>query len=419
MGYTGTMQTLADQRILLGISGSIAAYKSAELTRRLRECGAEVRVVMTPAATEFITPLTLQAVSGNSVHTRLLEHAAEAAMGHIELARWADLILIAPATANCIARLSNGLADDLLTTLCLASEAPLFLAPAMNRQMWQHPATQENITRLQARGATLLGPASGAQACGETGPGRLPEPEELVQALAAVGGRCQLAGVKVLVSAGPTREFIDPVRYLSNRSSGRMGYAVAVAAVAAGATVTLVSGPVSLAPPAQVQRINVTTAAQMQGEILRCAGTSDIFIATAAVADYRARTPALQKLKKQQAELLLPLEQTPDILAEVAALPAPPFTVGFAAETDNLHANAQQKLARKKLNMIAANRVGDGLGFDSDENALEVFWPGGSESLATAPKDTLARQLLDLVAARYRAHLAQAGEAAVAQDVSG
>ncbi len=418
MGYTGAMQTLVGKRILLGITGGIAAYKSAELTRRLRDQGAVVRVVMTPAATQFITPLTLQAVSGHRVHTELLDHEAEAAMGHIELARWADLILIAPATANFIARLSNGLADDLLLTLCLASAAPLFLAPAMNQQMWQHPATQENIARLQARGVSLLGPARGAQACGETGPGRLLEPEELARALTAVGSKGQLAGINMLVSAGPTREFIDPVRYLSNRSSGRMGYAVARAAAAAGATVTLVSGPVTLAPPARVKLIDVTSAAQMRDGILGCAAASDIFVATAAVADYRAPAPAPQKLKKQGAELLLSLEQTPDILAEVAALPKAPFTVGFAAETDNLHANAQHKLTQKKLNMIAANRVGDGLGFEREENALEIFWPGGSESLATAPKETLARQLLDIIAVRYRAHVAQVGENAAAQTAS-
>ena len=411
------MQTLADKRILLGVTGGIAAYKSAELARRLREQGASVRVVMTPAATEFITPLTLQALSGNPVHTELLDHGAEAAMGHIELARWADLILIAPATANFIARLSHGLADDLLSTLCLASEAPLFLAPAMNRQMWQHPATQENIARLQSRGVTLLGPADGVQACGETGPGRLLEPEELARALAGAGRTHQLAGVNVLVSAGPTREFIDPVRYLSNRSSGRMGYAVARAAEAAGAAVTLVSGPVTLAPPPRVKLIDVTTAAQMRTEILDCAAASDIFIAAAAVADYRARTPARRKMKKKETELLLPLAQTPDILAEVAARPDAPFTVGFAAETDNLHANAQQKLVQKNLNMIAANRVGDGLGFDSAENALEVFWPDGSESLGTAPKETLARQLLDIIAARYREHGAQTLQQSRQQDV--
>ena len=396
------MQSLKDKRILLGITGGIAAYKSAELTRRLRDHGAEVRVVMTPAATEFIAPLTLQALSGNSVHTDLLDHEAEAAMGHIELARWADAVVIAPATANFLARLSNGLADDLLSTLCLATAAPLLIAPAMNRQMWQNPATQENIARLQARGITLLGPDSGSQACGETGPGRLLDPEELVHAIISSGRSNQLAGLSVLVSAGPTREFIDPVRYLSNRSSGRMGYAVAGAAEEAGATVTLVSGPVSLAAPARVRTIEVVSAGQMQSEVLAAAADCDIFVSAAAVADYRSGEAAQQKLKKKNTGLLLRLEKTPDILAEVAALDKPPFTVGFAAETENLHDNAKKKLKSKNLDMIAANRVGDGLGFDREENALEVLWTGGSESLTTAPKDKLARQLVEIIIARYR-----------------
>lgn len=396
------MQSLTDKRIVLGITGGIAAYKSAELVRRLRDRGAEVRVVMTPAAAEFITPLTLQALSGNPVHTDLLDHAAEAAMGHIELARWADAVVIAPATANFIARLSNGLADDLLSTLCLATNAPLLVAPAMNRQMWQNPATQENIARLQARGVTLLGPASGAQACGETGPGRLIDPEELVQAIVSAGRTNRLAGVSVLVSAGPTREFIDPVRYISNRSSGRMGYAMAKAAEEAGATVTLVSGPVSLTPPARVRVIDITSSGQMHSEILAAAATCDIFISSAAVADYRTREAAPNKMKKKDTDPVLRLEKTPDILAEVATLPNAPFTVGFAAETENLADNAKQKLKSKNLDMIAANRVGDGLGFDVEENALEVFWPGGTQSLGTAPKENLARQLMEIIVARYR-----------------
>ncbi len=396
------MQSLTDKRILVGISGGIAAYKSAELVRRLRDHGAAVRVVMTPAATEFITPLTLQALSGNPVHTDLLDHEAEAAMGHIELARWADVVVVAPATANFIARLSNGLADDLLSTLCLATAAPLLVAPAMNRQMWQNPATRDNIERLQARGVVLLGPDSGAQACGETGPGRLLEPGELVEAIVAAGRTNRLAGVSVLVSAGPTREFIDPVRYLSNRSSGRMGYAVARAAEEAGATVTLVSGPVTLAAPARVRVIEVVSAQQMQAEVLAAAPACDIFVSAAAVADYRTGKAAAQKMKKKESDLLLRLEKTPDILAQVAALDSPPFTVGFAAETENLHDNAKKKLKAKNLDMIAANRVGDGLGFDSEENALDVFWAGGSSSLATAPKEKLAGQLVELISARYR-----------------
>ena len=413
------MQALANKRILLGISGGIAAYKSAELTRRLRDQGATVRVVMTPAATEFITPLTLQALSGNPVHTDLLDHGAEAAMGHIELARWADMIVIAPATANFIARLGNGLADDLLSTLCLATTAPLLVAPAMNQQMWQNPATQENIARLQDRGITLLGPASGAQACGETGPGRLLDPDELVPAIIAAGRTNALGGVRVMVSAGPTREFIDPVRYLSNRSSGKMGYAVARAAEEVGASVTLVSGPVVLAAPARVRVIEVVSAGQMHASVLAEAASCDIFISAAAVADYRSRETALQKMKKQDAGILLRLEQTPDILSEVAALASPPFTVGFAAETEHLADNAKQKLANKNLDMIAANRVGDGLGFDSDENALDVYWPGGSQSLGSASKEKLARQLMEIIVVRYREKSQEQLQKPVLKDVSG
>ena len=412
------MQALADKRVLLGISGGIAAYKSAELTRRLRDQGATVRVVMTPAATEFITPLTLQALSGNPVHTDLLDHGAEAAMGHIELARWADMIVIAPATANFIARLSNGLADDLLSALCLATTAPLLVAPAMNQQMWQNPATQENIARLQDRGITLLGPASGAQACGETGPGRLLEPDEIVPAIIAAGRTNTLTGVSVMVSAGPTREFIDPVRYLSNRSSGKMGYAVARAAEEAGASVTLVSGPVALTPPARVRVIEVVSAGQMHDSILKEAESCDIFISAAAVADYRSRETVLQKMKKQDSGILLRLEKTPDILSEVATLANPPFTVGFAAETEYLADNAKQKLANKKLDMIAANQVGDGLGFDSDENALDVYWPGGSQSLGTASKEKLARQLMEIIVARYREKSQEQSQKPVLKDVS-
>ena len=395
------MQSLVNKRILLGITGGVAAYKSAELTRRLRDQGAAVRVVMTPAATEFITPLTLQALSGNPVHTELLDHNAEAAMGHIELARWADRVVIAPASANFIARLSNGLADDLLSTLCLATNAPLLIAPAMNRQMWLNPATQENISRLQARKTTLLGPAAGDQACGETGPGRLLEPDEIVQAIAASFKTGQLAGTRVMVTAGPTREFIDPVRYLSNRSSGRMGYAVARAAMESGAEVMLVSGPVALEPPDRVQVVEVVSARQMREAVLADVPLFDIFISAAAVADYRCVETAGQKIKKADAGMALQLKKTPDILFEVSSLSNPPFTVGFAAETESLAANAKQKLMNKKLDMIAANQVGNGVGFDSEFNALDVHWPGGSQFLETAPKEKLARQLMELIVKRY------------------
>ncbi len=402
ISYTSDMGILANKRILLGVTGGIAAYKSAELTRRLRAEGAEVKVVMTPAAQAFITPLTLQALSGHPVHVELLDHEAEAAMSHIALARWADRIVAAPASANFIARLSHGLADDLLSTLCLASAAPLLLAPAMNQQMWLNSATQENVRRVQTRGAVLLGPAAGSQACGETGPGRMAEPDEIVRALGDSFSSGRLAGLRVLVTAGPTREFIDPVRYLSNCSSGRMGYAIARAAVEAGAEALLVSGPVALAPPERAQLVEVVSAEQMREAVLAALASCDIFISAAAVADYRSAETAPRKLKKNAARPRLQLEKTPDILLEAASQKKPPFTVGFAAETENLAVNAKQKLAAKKLDMIAANQVGDGCGFESEFNALEVHWPDGSQRLELAPKEKLARQLVELIAARYR-----------------
>lgn len=409
------MGILANKRILLGVTGGIAAYKSAELTRRLRAEGAEVKVVMTPAAQAFITPLTLQALSGNPVHVELLDHEAEAAMSHIALARWADRIVAAPASANFIARLSHGLADDLLSTLCLASAAPLLLAPAMNQQMWLNSATQENVRRVQTRGAVLLGPAAGSQACGETGPGRMAEPDEIVRALGDSFSSGRLAGLRVLVTAGPTREFIDPVRYLSNCSSGRMGYAIARAAVEAGAEALLVSGPVALAPPERAQLVEVVSAEQMREAVLAALASCDIFISAAAVADYRSAETAPRKLKKSAARPRLQLEKTPDILLEAASQKEPPFTVGFAAETENLAANAKQKLADKKLDMIAANQVGDGCGFESEFNALEVYWPGGSQRLELAPKEKLARQLVELIAARHRKKTAPKSRRAAAK----
>ncbi|HEY5789069.1 MAG TPA: bifunctional phosphopantothenoylcysteine decarboxylase/phosphopantothenate--cysteine ligase CoaBC [Gammaproteobacteria bacterium] len=394
---------LANRRILLGITGGIAAYKSAELVRQLVTAGAQVRVAMTPAAQQFITPLTLQALSGRPVHTELLDPAAEAAMGHIELARWAELVLVAPASADFLARHAHGLANDLLSTLCLASRAPLAVAPAMNTGMWEHPATQANLALLRDRGVVLLGPAAGDLACGETGAGRMLEPAELCAALGGLLGGGRLAGLRVLVSAGPTREALDPVRYLSNRSSGRMGYAVAAAAQAAGARVTLVSGPVALPTPAGVERVDVESAAQMHAAVLERAAGCDIYIGTAAVADYRPRAPAAAKIKKSAPALQLELERTEDILAAVAALPGGPFTVGFAAETDNVADYARAKLADKGLDLIAANRVGAGLAFDQEENQLELFWPGGSQALPTARKDLLAQQLIDRIAERYHA----------------
>jgi phosphopantothenoylcysteine decarboxylase/phosphopantothenate--cysteine ligase len=395
------MNTLSGKHILLGVTGGIAAYKSAELVRRLREQGAQVRVVMTSAAKRFITPLTLQALSGHAVHSELLDPATEAAMGHIELARWADALLVAPASADFIARVAQGRANDLLAAVCLACEAPLAVAPAMNRAMWENAATRDNIALLRQRGVHIYGPADGSQACGETGPGRLPEPGELAEQLAGLFRSGALAGVRIVVTAGPTREAIDPVRYISNRSSGKMGYAVAAAAVEAGAMVTLVSGPVSLPCPDRVERIVVETADEMRQAVLERIAGMDIFIATAAVADYRPRTVAAGKIRKSAPDMTLLLERNPDILAAVAAVAGGPFTVGFAAETGDVESRAMEKLRAKGLDMIAANKVGAGLGFEADDNALHVLWNGGSIPLERTRKDRLARQLLEVIATRY------------------
>jgi phosphopantothenoylcysteine decarboxylase/phosphopantothenate--cysteine ligase len=397
------MGTLTEKRILLGVTGGIAAYKSAELVRRLRDDGADVRVVMTAGARQFITALTLQALSGNPVRSELLDADQEQAMGHIALARWADLVLVAPASADFMARLAHGRADDLLSALCLAADVPLLVAPAMNVEMWNNLATRANAELLRGRGITLLGPASGAQACGETGLGRMLEAAQLLDALRTHFQGDRLSGLNVLVTAGPTREPIDPVRFLSNRSSGRMGYAVARAASEAGAAVTLVSGPVALPVPEHVRHIAVDSALQMHDAVLADVADTDIFIAAAAVADYRCATPAAHKLKKRDAVLALELVRTPDILATVAALARPPFTVGFAAETEALRANAQQKLRDKKLDMIAANQVGPGLGIDTEDNELQVYWDDGSRTLERASKEQLARRLIALVADRFHA----------------
>ncbi len=396
------MSRLVQRRILLGVTGGIAAYKSADLVRRLRDEGAEVRVVMTAAARQFVGPLTFQALSGNPVHVDLLDPQAEAAMDHIELARWAELIVIAPASADFLARLSHGLADDLLSTLCLATAVPIAAAPAMNRQMWAAAVTQSNIRVLKKRGVSIWGPGVGSQACGEEGLGRMLEPAELVDHSAAHFGSRTLAGLRVLVTAGPTREAIDPVRFISNRSSGRMGYAVAQAAVEAGAAVTLISGPVSLGPPAQVQRVLVESAAEMLDAVNTALGGTDIFIGVAAVADYHCATVAEQKLKKTASGLTLTLSPTADILSAVSSRSRRPFTVGFAAETQDLEGNATGKLRRKQLDMIAANRVGPKLGFENNDNELLVFWEGGQQHLARADKLSLARQLVALIAERYR-----------------
>lgn len=389
--------------VLLGVGGGIAAYKAAELVRRLRDAGAEVRVVMTENATRFVGAVTFQALSGNPVRTSLWDESAEAAMSHIELARWADEVIIAPASADLIARLAHGFADDLLSTLVLATSAPVSVAPAMNQQMWAHPATQANVERLRQRSVRMLGPAAGSQACGETGEGRLLEAAELVAALVAARGPRPLDGLRVLVSAGPTYEDIDPVRFIGNRSSGKMGFAVAAAAAQAGAEVCLIAGPVAMPTPAGVERIDVRSARQMRDAVINAAANSDIFISAAAVGDYRPETIAPTKLKKSGKALALELIQNPDILAEVAESKHPPFLVGFAAETNDLEHYARGKLERKRLDMIAANQVGNAQGFECGENALLLIWPGGSEQLALADKRVLAQSLVDRIAERYQA----------------
>ena len=396
------MSTEGKRRIVLGVTGGIAAYKSAELVRRLLDHPVEVRVVMTAGAREFVTPLTFQAVSGNPVHTSLLDPEAEAGMGHIELARWAELVLVAPASADFMARLAAGMADDLLSTLCLATEAPVMLAPAMNRVMWANSATQANARLLEQRGVALLGPGEGSQACGEMGAGRMVEVPEIVEAALESFGDPVLKGVKVLITAGPTREDLDPVRYISNRSSGKMGMAVAAAAARAGAEVTVVCGPSAVATPHRVERVDVESAREMHEQVMARAPKADIFVATAAVADYRPSTVPAEKIKKAEERMQVELVRNPDILREVAALENGPFTVGFAAETHRLAEHADEKRRGKGLDMIAANWVGrpEG-GFDREENALEVSWEGGSSSLPQQSKAALAAQLVDLIAQRY------------------
>jgi phosphopantothenoylcysteine decarboxylase/phosphopantothenate--cysteine ligase len=399
------MGPLHGKKVLLGVTGGIAAYKSPELVRRLRDQGADVRVVMTQGAARMVAATVFQAVSGYPVRSELWDEQAEAAMGHIELARWADYVVVAPATANVMAELAHGLAGDLLSTLCLVTTAPLVVAPAMNHSMWGHPATQANRKLLAARGVRFVGPAEGAQACGETGPGRMAEPAEIVTALAALAAtaRGSLAGLEVLVTAGPTREPIDPVRFVSNRSSGKMGFAVAEAAAEAGAHVTLVAGPVALPTPPGVLRVDVESAAEMQSAALGHAGDADIYIGAAAVSDYRPEQVPEQKIKKKTDTLALNLVKCPDVLATIAALPEGPFTVGFAAETEKLEAHALEKLQKKDLDMIVANLVGVNLGFDRDDNSAIVLWRGGREEIAQTSKTELARRIIALIAERYRA----------------
>jgi phosphopantothenoylcysteine decarboxylase / phosphopantothenate---cysteine ligase len=402
------------KRILLGVSGGIAAYKSPDLVRRLRERGADVQVVMTRAAREFITPMTFQAVSGRTVRSDLWDSAAEAAMGHIELARWADLVLVAPATAGFLARLAAGQADDLLSTLCLATEAPIAVAPSMNHVMWANAATQANVATLAQRKVRILGPAAGDQACGETGPGRMLEPLELVQhAATLLQPTGPLTGRRVLITAGPTRERIDPVRFISNRSSGKMGFAVAQAAREAGAEVVLVTGPVSLATPVGVRRIEAESAAEMFEAVMKEVDQADIFISTAAVADYKPAKPAAQKIKKASESMDLSMERTTDILATVAARPDRPFVVGFAAETESVEQNARTKLMKKNLDMIAANEVGHDKAFDCEDNELVVLSRSGRHELGKASKTDLARSLVALIVTIYseRANSTQRGSA--------
>jgi len=393
------MQTLAGKKILLGISGGIAAYKCAELTRRLIERGAQVQVVMTKAAKEFITPLTMQAVSGRPVSDSLLDPAAEASMGHIELAKWADLVLLAPATADLIARMSAGMGNDLLTTLVLATDSPVAVSPAMNQQMYRNVATQENIATLARRGMHIWGPAAGEQACGDVGPGRMLEPMQLVHLCEQFFQPKLLAGKSVLITAGPTREAIDPVRYISNHSSGKMGFALANAAAQLGAKVTLISGPVSLNTPAGVERINVASAQEMHDAVMAHAPSHDAFISCAAVADYRPENVASQKLKKTENndQMTINMVKNPDIVATVANMTEQrPFTVGFAAETNDVETYARGKLVKKNLDMICANDVSvEGQGFNSNDNAITLFWSEGEQALALESKEALSFRILE------------------------
>ncbi len=393
------MGHLFNRNVLLGVSGGIAAYKSAELVRQLQERGANVRVIMTRGAQAFITPLTLQALSGKPVHTELLDEKAEQGMGHIELARWADLLLIAPATADLTARLAAGRGDDLLTTVALACPAPLMLAPAMNQQMWRNAGTVANVAALASRGVHLVGPGEGEQACGDVGPGRMEEPAAIADAAADLFESGLLAGKRIVITAGPTRESLDPVRYLSNNSSGKMGFALARAALDSGAHTTLVSGPVDLESPEGCHRIDIESADDMLAACQALLPECDIFIACAAVADYKPATSEPQKIKKTSGDIALKLVRTPDILATVSASSGQTFTVGFAAETNDVVSYAREKLQRKNLDMIVANDVSDtSIGFNSDHNAATVIWKDGEQTLDRATKDVIARQILELVA---------------------
>jgi len=418
--------SLNQTNIVLGVTGGIAAYKAPEIVRRLIDKGSNVRVVMTQSACDFVAPLVFQAVSGNPVGVDLLDEAAEAAMGHIELARWADVVLVAPATANTLAKMTAGAADDLLTTICLASRAPCWVAPAMNTVMWEHPATVANIRTLQRRGVSVLGPGTGSQACGETGAGRMLEPNDIVGLLeqqsndvepmqnrsleltAAENATGTIAGLRVLVTAGPTREAIDPVRFLTNHSSGKMGFAIAEAAASEGADVTLIAGPVNLHSPTDVKRIDVVSALDMHVQALKLAPRNDIFVSVAAVADYRVATQNDHKIKKSHGEMSLELVRNPDILSDVAAVSDRPYCVGFAAETQDLETYARGKLTKKNLDLIVGNLVGQPTGgFNADENAVEVYWSGdGYASFSSRSKRSLASDLIGLIGQRYSEQIA-------------
>lgn len=393
------MQDFANKKILLGLCGGIAAYKSAYLVRELTRLGAQVRVVMTQAAQQFITPLTLQALSGNEVRADLFDPQAERAMGHIELARWADHLVIAPATANCLAKMAQGIADDLLTTIYLVSENPVIVCPAMNRSMWAHPATQQNCQSLIARGVMMVGPAQGLQACGEEGYGRMSEVDDIIAALRLQPIYNKLQGKQILITAGPTQEAIDPVRVITNRSSGKMGYALAQAAAIAGAEVTLISGPTAIAKPAGVTVYEVKSAAQMYDQVMAELKLSMIFIGCAAVADFAVANPSREKIKKNDnLALSFDLTPNPDIIAAVAASGKADYVVGFAAETQNLIHHAQQKLTNKKLDMVIANHVGESKGFDQDYNQVTIITQQSQQELACAHKTRLAGEILAMVA---------------------
>ncbi len=399
------MSSLNRKKIILGVTGGIAAYKATLLVRDLVKEGADVRVVMTRSASKFITPLTMQTLSGNPVHHHaLLESGQEAVMGHIELARWADVVLVAPTTADFMARLATGRADDLLATLCLVTTAPIILAPAMNQQMWLNAATQANVTLLASRGIQLWGPDEGEQACGEVGPGRMLEPSQLVQRLHLSMSDGEMLGVRVVITAGPTREAVDPVRFIGNRSSGQMGFSLAESLRDLGAEVTLISGPVSLSSPRDIERINVESALDMQQAVMSQISQCDLFVGVAAVADYRPLTVAKNKIKKSEDQMTIALQRNPDILASVAALEDAPFTVGFAAETEQLEHFAEKKRAAKKIDLIAANTVGAAKGgFECSDNALLLLWQGGRRALPMMPKLQLAKQLAAAIAERYHA----------------